>query len=234
MGATASVCKTFVPLAVLWAAVLLASAVSLPGSAQAEGESCQFSLAIPNTAMYPLIQRLRGDDDINGNAANVDFVAFLYQPKWKKGQRPKGLRLDLDLKISEIKGDGSVYQGLVSYEVTDKWIIGGTSKQIQGCLDGVFKKCVDVFAKSARSETQLMTQCTYASQWQIKDVINGLSPKSNRKWVEYRNENTQLIDFIECLADANGLDAGHIGCKVITFRSDIRININFNQKTTVP
>lgn len=234
MGATARVCKTFVPLA----AGLLVLAVTLPGPAraqtQAESESCQFSLAIPKTAIYPLIQRLRGDDDIDGNAANVDFVAFLHQPKWKKGQQPKGLRLDLDLKIREIDGDGSVYQGSRSYEVIDKWIIGGTSKQIEGCLSGIFKKCVDVFASSARTEAQLMAQCTYASTWQIKDVINGLSPTNNRKWVEYRNENTKLIKSIECLADANGPDTGKIGCKVIDFRPNIRININFNQKAILP
>ena len=128
----------------------------------------------------------------------------------------------------------AVYQESRSYEIIDKWIIGGTSKQIQDCLSGIFKTCVGVFASSARTEAQLMAQCTYASKWRIKDVINGLSSSNNRKWTEYRNKNAKLLKSTECLADAQALDGGNIGCRVIHFRPNIRININFNQKAVLP
>lgn len=233
MGATARI-----PIAgVLVAIGVLGLGPFLPGPAQgrsqAQNPSCQFTLAIPKLGLFPLIRRLRGDDDIDGNAADVRIEAHLFQPKWRQGEEPQGLKLDLDLQISEVKGDGSAYQGSKSFWVKDKWIVGGDTRQVQTCLQGIFKKCVEIFAKEARTEAQLMAQCAFASQWRIKETMKVRSPTRNRKWTKYKNKKAKLMKSIECLSDANGPDAGKVGCKTITFLPKLRINVNFSQNPLV-
>lgn len=233
MGATARI-----PIAgVLAVAAVLGLGTFLPGPAQGQSQaqdpSCQFTLSIPKLGLYPLIRRLRGDDDIDGNAADIRIEARLFQPKWRQGEEPPGLRLDLDLQISEIKGDGSAYQGSKSFRVKDKWIVGGDIRQVQTCLAGIFKKCVEIFAKEARTEAQLMAQCTYASRWEVKDTMMARSPNNNRKWTVYKNKKAKLMKSVKCLADSDGPDTGKIGCKIIAFRPIIKVNINFNQNPLV-
>lgn len=233
MGATARILIA----GVLVAIVVLGLGPFPPGPAQgrsqAQNPSCQFTLAIPKLGLFPLIRRLRGNDDIDGNAADVRIEAHLFQPKWKKGEEPLGLKLDLDLQISEVKGDGSAYQGSKSFPVKDKWIVDGDTRQVQACLTGIFKKCVEIFAKDARTEAQLMAQCTNASRWRIKEIMKVRSPTRNRKWTTYPNKKAKMMKSVECLVDANGKDAGKIGCKIITFLPDLRINVNFGQNPLV-
>ena len=94
---------------VLVAVVVLGLGPFLPvpaqGRSHAQNPSCQFTLSIPKLGLFPLIRRLRGDDDIDGNAADVRIEAHLFQPKWRQGEEPQGLKLDLDLQISEVKGN---------------------------------------------------------------------------------------------------------------------------------
>lgn len=229
MGATARI-----PIAgVLVAAVVLGLGPFPPVPASAQNPSCQFTLSIPKLGLFPLNRRLRGDNDIDGNAADVRIKARLFQPKWRQGEEPPGLKLDLDLQISEVKGDGSAFQGSKSFWVKDQWIVGGDTRQVQTCLAGIFKKCVEIFAKEARTEAQLMAQCAYASQWEVKDTMLVRSPSRNRKWTQYDNKKARLMKSIECLADANGPDIGKVGCKTITFSSKLRINVNFGQNPLV-
>ena len=52
--------------------LLLAVAISpRPALANHGGQGCVFTLNIPTMNMYPLIHRLRGDDDIDGSPANI-------------------------------------------------------------------------------------------------------------------------------------------------------------------
>ncbi|NQV46202.1 MAG: hypothetical protein HQ504_00320 [Rhodospirillaceae bacterium] len=197
--------------------------------AQKQSQSCQFYLNIPTFDLYPLIRRLRGDDDIDGNAATVNLESFLHQPPWGQGEKPNGLRLDITLTISEQGGDESIYQGAKSFWIKDKWITGGTDKEIQDCLINVFGQCVAIFAKTARTEAQLMAQCSKAAEWKVKDALKLKSGSNNRKWTGYESKVTKLIKSADCLADSNGPDAGNIGCKIITFHPNIKIDVNFGR-----
>ena len=89
------------------------------------------------------------------------------------------------------------------------------------------------FRFKARTEAQLMTQCAYASKWEVKDTMLVRSPTSNRKWTQYKNKKVKLMKSVECLADANGPDTGKLGCKTITFSPKLRINVNFGQNPLV-
>lgn len=237
MDATTRIIKKFTNglMAGLVAVVIVAGVEFLPVTvqaqnlAQASGQSCRFNLNIPPFDLYPLNQRLRGDDDIDGNPATISIKSALHQPPWRTGQKSNGLRLDIILTITERGGDGSAYQANKSFWIKDKWIIGGTDKQIQDCLINVFGQCVKIFAKSARTEAQLMAQCSHAAKWQVKEDFKVISVSNNRKWTSYKSETNKLVMSAKCLSDANGSDAGNIGCKTITFYPEMMLDVNFGR-----
>ena len=105
--------------------LLLAEVLSpRPALAIHGGKGCVFTMNIPDMAIYPLIQRLRGDDDIDGSATTITIDTLIEQPSWKQGEQPKPLQLDVTLRVSEIGGDGTVYAGGKALEIKDKWILG--------------------------------------------------------------------------------------------------------------
>ncbi|MDA0305527.1 MAG: hypothetical protein O3B76_04480 [Proteobacteria bacterium] len=220
---------------VLASCLLLVVALSpRPAHAIHGGGGCVFTLNIPKKDIYPLIRRLRGDDDIDGNSTSITIDTLLEQPPWKRGEKPKVFQLDVNVKITELGGDGSIYEGGKTYPISNKWIKGGTVEQIHQCLNGTFKTCVGIFAKEAKTEAQLMAQCTNASVWRVKERFKVKSPSNNRRWTVFKPKSKGIIKSANCLPDANGRDAGNIGCKDITFRDAIRIDINFGHKPLKP
>lgn len=206
---------------------VLAPAVAL---AQSKSGNCQFTLNIPTLNIYPLHRRLQGDEDMAGNSPRINVEALIHQPKLdKRGKPADKLRLDLVVRIAEFKGDGTAFEGRKSFWLIDKWIGGGNGRQIQDCLANIYKECIRIFAKDARSEAQLRTQCSRASQWRIEDTFEAKSVANNRKWTTYLKEKARLLKSAKCLSDATGKDTGKLGCKDITFRPKIKIDVRFGR-----
>ncbi|MEE8350779.1 MAG: hypothetical protein V3R37_01095 [Rhodospirillales bacterium] len=220
---------------VLLSCLLMGVALSpMPAHAIHGGSVCVFTLNIPKIDIYPIFKRQRGDDDIDGNATFITIDMLLEQPSWKRGEKPKPFQLDINIKIAEIGGDGSIYQGGETFPISNKWIKGGTVEQIHQCLNDIFKTCVGIFAKEARTEAQLMAQCSNASVWRIKERFKVKSPSNNRRWTTFEPESKSVIKSANCLPDANGTDAGSIDCKDITIRENLTIDVNFGHKPLKP
>jgi len=94
----------------------------------------------------------------------------------------------------------------------------------------IFKTCVGIFAKEARTEAQLMAQCSNASVWRIKERFKVKSPSNNRRWTTFEPESKSVIKSANCLPDVNGTGAGSIDCKDITIRENLTIDVNFGHK----
>ncbi|MCH7937364.1 MAG: hypothetical protein IH994_09805 [Proteobacteria bacterium] len=198
--------------------------------AQSKSGNCQFTLNIPALNVFPLHRRLRGDEDMDGNSPRINVEALIHQPQLdERGKPADKLRLDLVVRIAEFKGDGTAFEERKSFWLIDKWIGGGKTRQIQDCLANIYKECVRIFAKDARSEAQLKAQCTRASEWRIKDTFEVKSRANNRKWTTYLKKRARLLKSAKCLSDATGKDTGKLGCKDITFRPRIKIDVNFGR-----
>ncbi len=211
-------------------AAVMATGFFLPGAAQSRNQdrSCQFTLNIPNLEVYPLQRRLKGDDKINGNS-RIELEAMIQRSDEAKGKRTNGLRLDLDVRIAEFKGDGTAFQGHRAFWLLDPWFVGGNAKQVRGCLDNLYRECVKAFAKSALSEAHLKAQCTRAAQWRISDSFTATAGDNNRNWTVYLKKKPKLVKSAECLSGSSGKDTGKLGCRNITFRPNIKINLLFGQ-----
>ncbi len=230
MDATAWIWKPGILVQACLFFALSGSVVFAPALAQSKSRNCQFTLNIPTLNIYPLDRRLRGDDDMDGNSPRINVEALIHQPQLdKRGKPADKLRLDLVVKIAELTGDGTAFEGRKSFWLVDKWIGGGNARQIQDCLAKIYKECTKIFAKDARSEAQLKAQCTRASQWRIKDTIEANSVANNRKWTIYLKKRARLLKSANCMSDATGKDTGKLGCKDITFRPRIKIDVNFGR-----
>lgn len=214
----------------LVAAAVVGLMVFSPGPARAQDKGCVFSLRLPTLHVFPLFHHVKGDDDLSGKDAEIDLQAILHRPVVKRGGQAKGLRLDLNVKIADFKDTGTAFEGNQSFWINDRWLRGGTTADLRDCLDRVFEDCVKAFKEGAHSAAQLKRQCTNASRWNVTDFIKVDSGINNRKWTQYEKKGAGLLQSAECLSDANGNDAGKIGCRNITFRPDIRIDVNFGSK----
>jgi len=105
-------------------AVFFATAIFLPGfapgSAEAKGQrpSCQFTINIPNLNVYPLSTRLKGDDKIDGKS-RIELEAKIQRSGDNKTKGSNGLRLYLNVKIAEFKGDRTSYKGHQAFWLLD-------------------------------------------------------------------------------------------------------------------
>ena len=201
-----------------------------PGLAEAKGlkKSCQFTINIPNLNVYPLSTRLKGDDKIDGNS-RIELEAKIQRSDDKKSKNTNGLRLDLNVKIAEFKGDRTAYKGHQAFWLLDPWFVGGNARQVMGCLDKLYQECVKAFGKSARSPAHLKAQCSRAAQWQVTDTFNANAGVNNTKWTTYRKKKPKLVDSAECLSDTDGRVTGKLGCRNISFRRNITLNLLFGQ-----
>jgi len=209
-------------------AAFMAAVYFLPGLAQATGQdnSCQFTINIPNLNVYPLSTRLKGDDEINGNS-RIELEALIQRSDEKKGQKTNGLRLDLDVKIAEFKGDGTTFKGHQAFWLLDPWFVGGNAAKVRGCLDNLYKECIKAFGAGAISKAHLKAQCSRAAQWRISDSFKANAGDNNTKWTTYKKKKAKLVNSAECLSDTEGRETGKLGCRNITFRRDIKINLLF-------
>lgn len=214
---------------VLFAAVLVSAGFFSPVPALAVNPdpACQFTLNIPNLNVYPLQHRVRGDEKIEGKS-RIEMEALIQKASGKNGKNGrngKGLRLDLNLKIAEFKGDGTAFRGSQAFWLLDHWFVGGSAK-IQSCLDNLYQACVKSFKASALSPAHLKTQCNRAAQWRITDSFKATVGDNNKNWTVYKKRKAKLVYSAECLTDTSG----KLGCRNITFRPNIQINLNFGSK----
>lgn len=212
---------------ILGTAGLVASVLLSPVAARGQQNSCLFTLKIPTLHVFPLMRHVKGDDDMEGNRPSIDLKAFIHQPKSKKGRRAKNLRLDLSVRIAEFKGDGTAFLGTQSFWISDRWLAGGSSKQMEECLAERYRDCIKAFGGKGRSKASLKAQCGRAAEWRVKEIFRPEAAPGNRKWTTYKKKGAKLLKSAECLSDVSGADSGKLGCRNITFRPNIKININF-------
>jgi len=215
---------------ILIVVVIMAAGFFLPGLAQAAGQnkSCQFTLNIPNLNVYPSSTRFRGDDEIDGKS-RIELEARIQHSDDNKGKKTTGLRLDLDVKIAEFKGDGTTFKGHQAFWLLDPWFVGGNADKVRGCLDNLYKECVKAFGPSALSKAHLKAQCSRAAQWRVSDSFNANAGDNNTKWITYKKKKAKLVNSVECLSDTDGKVTGKLGCRNISFRRNIKINVVFGQ-----
>ena len=211
-------------------AVIIAAGFFLPGLSQAAGQdnSCQFTINIPNLNVYPLSTRLKGDDKINGKS-RIELEVLIQRADENKSRKTNGLRLDLDVKIAEFKGDGTAYKGYQAFWLLDPWFVGGNAAKVRGCLDKLYQECAKAFGPSALSKAHLKAQCSRAAQWRVSDSFNANAGDNNTKWTTYKKKKAKLVNSAECLSDTEGRGTGKLGCRNIIFRRNITINVVFGQ-----
>ncbi len=209
-------------------AAVMAAGFILAGVAEArdQGTSCQFTLNIPNLNVYPLNSRIKGDDKIDGDS-RIELVAMIRRSDDAKGKRTSGLRLDLDVRIAEFKGDGTAFQGHQAFWLLNPWFVDDTANKVRGCLDNLYRECVKAFAGSALSENHLKAQCTRAAEWRISDSFKATAGDNNKEWTTYLKKKPKLVKSAECLSGTSGKDTGKLGCRKITFRPNIEIDLRF-------
>lgn len=127
------------------------------------------------------------------------------------------------------KGDGTAYKGHQAYWLLDPWFVGGNGKMVRGCLDKLYQDCIKAFGPNARTEALLKAQCSRAAQWRVSDTFNANAGDNNTKWTIYKTKNSKLMNSVECLSDTDGRVTGKLGCRNITFRPNIKINLLFGQ-----
>lgn len=219
---------------ILGTAGLAASVLLFSGAARGQESSCLFTLKIPTLHVFPLMRLVQGDNDMEGHRPRIDLEALIHQPDSKKGRRAKNLRLDLSVRIAEFKGDGTAFLGTQSFWITESWLAGGSIKQIQDCLAGRYRDCVKAFGGNGRSKAAVRAQCGRASEWRVKEIFRPEAAPGNRKWTTYEKKGAKLLKSAECLSDVRGADSGKLGCRNITFRPNIRINVNFGSRKLGP
>jgi hypothetical protein len=176
--------------------------------------------------VYPLSTRLKGDDEINGNS-RIELEAQIQRSDENKGKKTNGLRLDINVKIAEFKGDGTAYTGHQAFWLLGPWFVGDNGHKVRGCLDNLYRECVKAFGASALTPALLKAQCTRAAQWRISDSFNANAGDNNTKWTIYKKKKAKLVNSVECLSDTDGKVTGKLGCRNITFRRNIKINLLF-------
>jgi len=202
-------------------------AALVTGAPPAKSATCVFTLQIPKLHVFPLFKNVKGDADMAGSPPRVDLTATLHQPLYAKGGQAKNLRLDLDVRIADFKGDGTTFEGKQSFWIGDRWIVGGNRAEMGACLDQRFRACVEAFKDEARSERQLQAQCGRGAQVKIVDNFKADTGSNSRQWTTYVKKTAKLVQSAECLGDSAGEDAGKIGCRNITFRKGIKVDVNF-------
>lgn len=212
---------------ILGTAGLVALVLLLPGAARGQRNSCLFTLKIPTLHVFPLMRHVWGDEDMEGHRPRIDVEALIHQPKSEKGRRAKNLRLDLSVRIAEFKGDGTAFLGTRSFWISDRWLAGGSTRQIQECLAERYRDCIKAFGGNGRSEAALKARCGRAAEWRVREIFRPEAAAGNRKWTTYEKPGAKLLTSAECLSDVRGADAGKLGCRNITFRPAIKINVNF-------
>ena len=61
----------------------------------------------------------------------------------------------------------------------------------------------------------------------IEAKLKANAGDNNTKWTTYKKKKAKLVNSAECLSDTEGRETGKLGCRNITFRRDIKINLLF-------
>jgi len=207
------------------AALALAAVFSFtrPADADHGDHSCQFTLNIPNLNLYPLRNVLKVGA---GGSPEISLDAIIQRPEGSSGRGGKALRIDLDLRIAELKEGGAV-QGHQAFWLLDHWFVGGDPRRIRACLERMYQDCVKTFGKSAPTKAVLRAQCQGAARWRVTDRFIAAPDPDNRRWTVYRKKSAKLLQSAECLSASSGKAAGKLGCRNIAFRPNLRIDLTF-------